>query len=104
MAKLNFKSFFVYTSVSKKTKKKIDVRETFADLLYTGVNGIRSHALALKIFQSEGETEFTDEEVALIRNTAETKCIPGFIDGLIEQIEKEAENEESLQLTNQIKS
>lgn len=103
MAKLNFKSFSVYTSVSRKTKKEIDVRETFADLLYTGVNGIRSHALAFKIFQSEGETEFTDEEIALIRNTAETRCIPGFIDGLIEQIGKEAENEGDLQPTNPIK-
>lgn len=85
MGKLNFKSFHVYTSVNRKTKKEVDVRETFADLLYTGVNGIRSHALALKIFQSEGETEFSDEEVTLIRNTAEKMCIPGFIDGLIEQ-------------------
>lgn len=103
MAKLNFKSFCVYTSVSKKTKKEVDVRETFADLLYTGVNGIRSHALALKIFQSEGETSFNDEEVALIRNTAETRCIPGFIDGLVEQIEGQAKNDEELQPINPIK-
>lgn len=103
MAKLNFKSFCVYTSVSKKTKKEVDVREIFADLLYTGVNGIRSHALALKIFQSEGETSFSNEEVALIRITAEKMCIPGFIDGLIEQIENTGENEGDTQSINPIK-
>lgn len=95
MRKLNFKEFFVYTGVSKKHKQVTDVREKFADLLYMGVNGIRSHALALKIFQSEGETEFSDEEVALIRNTAETRCIPGFIDGLNEQLEAGEEQQES---------
>lgn len=86
MVKLNFKEFFVYTSVNKKSKKVGDVREIFADLLYTGINGIRSHALALKIYQSDGETEFTDEEIQLICSTAEARCLPGFIDGLNEQL------------------
>lgn len=95
MAKLNFKEFFVYTGVSKKHKQAGDVRELFADLLYTRVNGIRSHALALKIYQSEGETDFTEDEVQLIRNTAELQCLPGFIDGLNEQLEAENEQQES---------
>lgn len=103
MTKLNFKSFFVYTGVSKKHKQEADVRETFADLLYTGVNGIRSHALALKIYQSEGETEFTDDEVAMIKRTAETHCIPGFIDGLMEQIDRETKDDSDLQYINPIK-
>lgn len=89
MIKINFKEFAVYTGVSRKNKKVGDARETFANLLYTNVNGIRSHALALKIYQSEGETEFTDDEVLLIRRTAEAQCLPGFIDGLIEQIENQ---------------
>lgn len=102
MAKLNFKEFHVYTGVSRKNKRTGDVRETFADLLYTSVNGIRSHALALKIYQSEGETEFTDEEVQLIKRTAETQCLPGFIDGLIEQLEIGGENESDLQQVNPV--
>lgn len=91
MAKLNFKEFSVYTGVNKKNKKKMDVRETFADLLYMGVNGIRSHALSLKIYQSDGEVDFTDDEIRLIKQTAETHCIPGFIDGLNDQIENNAQ-------------
>lgn len=87
MARINFKHFLVYTNVSRNGKKVTDVRETFADLLYKGVNGIRSHALALKIFGSSGETEFSADEVALIRRTAETYCLPGFIDGLYEQLD-----------------
>lgn len=88
MGKINFKEFPVYTGVSRKNKRTCDVREAFADLLYTRVNGIRSHALALKIYQSGGLTEFTEEEARLIRETAEAQCLPGFIDGLDEQTGK----------------
>lgn len=93
MARIDFKHFPVYTSVNRKDKKVADARETFADLLYKSVNGIRSHALALKIFQSEGNTDFSADEVALIRRTAETYCLPGFIDGLYEQLETNKKEE-----------
>lgn len=88
MVKLNFKSFPVYTGVSKRTQREIDIREAFADLIYTSVNGIRSHALALKIYQSEGETEFTTEELMLIRRVVEAKCLLGVIDGLDDMLNK----------------
>lgn len=86
MAKINFKQFAVYTSVNRKDRKVVDVREAFSDLLYKGVNGIRSHALALKIFQSEDGVEYSKDEIALIKRTAETYCLPGFIDGLYGQL------------------
>ncbi len=64
----------------------MDVRETFADMIYNNVNGIKAHALALKIYENKGAVEYTDEEVQLIRTVAEQLCVPGFIDGLNEQI------------------
>ena len=71
----------------------MDVRETFADMIYNNVNGIKAHALALKIYESEGEADFTDDEVKLVRVVAERLCVPGFIDGLNEQLDNNPNNE-----------
>lgn len=84
---INFEQIKVYTSVSKKTAQMGDVREMFADTIYRNIGGIRAHALAMKIYKSEGETEYNDDEVKLIKNVAEQLCLPGFIDGLNEQLE-----------------
>lgn len=87
--RIDFKNFSIYTGVAHKNKRVLDVRETFADLLYANVSGIRSHALALKIYGSEEAADYTDEEVSLIRKVAESFCLPGFIDGLEEQLKAE---------------
>lgn len=71
----------------------MDVRETFADMIYNNVNGIKAHALALKIYESEGEVDYTDDEVKLVRVVAERLCVPGFIDGLNEQLDNNPNNE-----------
>ena len=71
----------------------MDLRETFADMIYNNVNGIKAHALALKIYESEGEADYTDDEVKLVRVVAERLCVPGFIDGLNEQLDNNPNNE-----------
>ena len=71
----------------------MDVRETFADMIYNNVNGIKAHALALKIYESEGEADYTDDEVKLVCVVAERLCVPGFIDGLNEQLDNNPNNE-----------
>lgn len=86
MTKINFQQFKIYTSVNRKEAQPMDVRETFADMIYNNVNGIKAHALALKIYESEGEADYTDDEVKLVRVVAERLCVPGFIDGLNEQL------------------
>lgn len=93
MSRINFSRFGVYTGILRKEKETGDVREEFADLLYRNVSGIRSHALALKIYRSEGDTEYSPEEVRLIRGVAEAMCLPGFIDGLNEILENQTKNE-----------
>lgn len=50
MKKIDFKHFKIYTTVSRKAAQTVDARETFADLIYKNVNGIKAHALALKIY------------------------------------------------------
>lgn len=86
MTKLDFQHFKVYASISHKASQTMDVRESFADMIYNNVNGIRAHALALKIYKSEGKTEYSDDEIKLIQAVAEKMCVPGFIDGLNEQL------------------
>lgn len=86
--KLNFKQFTVPAGISGKEYKTGDARESFADLIYLNMNGIRAHALALKIYQSEGMEEYDSDEVSLITRISERLCTPAFIDGLRAQIRK----------------
>ncbi len=62
-------------------------------MIYMNVNGIKAHALAMKIYKSEGDTEYSPEEVKMIRSVAEQLCVPGFIDGLNEQLDNNQNNE-----------
>ena len=91
MAKIDFEQMEIFTSVRRATSLRRDVREGFADMVYTNVNGIAAHALALKIYGSRGATEYDEDEVRLIRMVAERLCVPGFIDGLEKQINEKSE-------------
>lgn len=93
MRRIDFQHFNVYLSVTRKEARPMDVRETFADMIYNNVNGIKAHALALKIYESEGEADYTDDEVKLVRTVAERLCVPGFIDGLNDQLDNNPNNE-----------
>lgn len=87
MAKINFQQFSIPTGIDRSRHQTGDARESVANMLYLNVNGIRAHALAMKIYRSEGETEYTDEEVRTLREVAGTYATPAFIDGLTEQLE-----------------
>ena len=89
MKNINFKELSIYTGISKKDKVTGDARESFADILYRQANGIRSHRLALRIFESDGVIELTPEDAQIIQAVAERFCTPAFIDAINEQINKE---------------
>ena len=93
MAKLNFENFTVPIGISGKNKRTGDARESFADMIYMNINGIRAHALAMKIYRSEGETEYSDDEVRLIKDVAYK---PNFIEGLRAKLEEGGINENSI--------
>ncbi len=69
-----------------------DARESVANMLYLNVNGIRAHALALKIYQSEGDTDYSEEEIKSIIDVANMYATPAFIDGLREIIQVNTSN------------
>lgn len=91
MAKINFQQFRIPAGIDRSRYQTGDARESVANMLYLNVNGIRAHALALKIYRSEGETDFTEEEVRTLQEVANTYATPAFIDGLNDQLEGGAE-------------
>lgn len=97
MSKLNFKQFTMPAGISGRGNRTGDARESFADIVYMNANGIRAHALAMKIYRSEGAEEFTDEEMRLIMGLAERFCTPVFIDGLRAQMQEGGNDESDIQ-------
>lgn len=89
MKTINFKEFSLYMGISKNDSHTGDARESVANILYLNVAGIRAHSLALKIYQSDGETEYSDDEVQLIQEVANKHCLPNFIDSLNDIIDNQ---------------
>lgn len=89
MKKINFKEIEIFADISRTKTFTGDGREEFANLLYTGCNGIAAHALALKIYQSDGAIEVSEAEEAMILAVAEQRCTPAFIDGIQKQLKTE---------------
>lgn len=82
MKKINFKEFPVKKNISGTEIQKEDLREQFADLIYSNINGIRALNLAQKIYKSEGEEEYNDGEIDIINSTVNELCIAKVIDSL----------------------
>ncbi len=93
MVKLDFQHFRIPTGIDRTQYRAGDARESVANMLYLNVNGIRAHALAMKIYRSEGITDYTDEEVRTLTEVAANYGTPAFIDGINEQIENQPEND-----------
>ena len=76
MTKLNFQQFRIPTGIDK---------------TQYGTGGLRTrrHALAMKIYRSEGAADYTDEEVRTLTEVASSYGTPAFIDGLNEQIDNQ---------------
>lgn len=85
--KLNFDEVEVYTDLSKENSVTQSIRKDFANFIYTQGNGIQAHALALKIYNGNAETEFDQQEVMLIRSFSHG-CSPCVIDAITELIAK----------------
>lgn len=79
--KIDFEKFILFQGLNGRTQT-LNVKNVLADELYTKGQGIVFHALALKIYNSEGETEYSDAEYALLVNFAEHCMTPNFIDSL----------------------
>lgn len=82
MVTINFSAITVYTDITKSVPVVRNLRVQVANDLYTHGQGIAFHALALKIYNGEGEQEFSDEEYNLLMNYANQMCTPVMIDAI----------------------
>ena len=60
--KINFDSVKVFTDLDKKNSVTQNMRKEFANFVYTQGSGIAAHALALKIYNGNGDTEYDPNE------------------------------------------
>ena len=77
--KVNFDEVKVYVSLDKTQCTIQNVRNDFANLVYTQGSGIEAHALALKIYNGNADTEYSEHEIAIIRQFSQL-CAPCMID------------------------
>jgi hypothetical protein len=94
MVKINFESLRVFKDIEHKVAEVINIKMSVANTLYEHGQGIAFHALALKIYNSEGEMEYTDDEYDLIMAYANQMCKPCIIDALISCKPQEEKKEE----------
>ncbi len=80
--KINFEDVGIYTDIEHKTMVRLDMKKKIANDLYNRGVGIEFHALALKIYNSQGETEYSKEEYELLMNYANQALSPAAIDAL----------------------
>jgi len=82
MTKISFKEFPLKKGLGSKDHQILDVRESLANLIYSNINGIAALTLAQKIYNSDGETEYDDNEISIIKGVAEQLCTARMIDSL----------------------
>ena len=75
--KINFDEVKVFTDLSKIHSVTQNMRKEFANFIYTQGSGIAAHALALKIYNGNADTEYDEQEVAIIRSYVDslTPCV-----------------------------
>lgn len=76
MKKINFKEFQIQENLFSNTKTLVDVREGFSNVVYKNSQGIKGLDLALKIYKSDGEIEFNNDELQIIKSISEICVAP----------------------------
>lgn len=66
MVKVDFARFSVFTSFKKDTMVMVNIKDELIDTLYKNVSGMAAHALTHKLYDTEGEVELNDGEIAII--------------------------------------
>ena len=79
--KINFERIELFADIAHTKCVVQNVKEDFSNVIYTMGHGIQAHALALKIYNSSGDTEYDENEVQLIKKYSEL-CQPAFIEAI----------------------
>lgn len=85
---INFTRIEVPEGIKKDRVRVTDIKEGFADLVYNQGQGVACGALALKIYHSDDNTDYTPQEVDLIKRISSILATPAVNDGILAAIEK----------------
>lgn len=84
--KIDFSKISVPCNIAGTKVQIMDIKEAFADVVYQRGAGIACHALALKIYNSKGETDYEPKEIEIIKQLAQTFLTPSVMDGILNAI------------------
>lgn len=79
---IDFSRIEIFTDVAHKNCSICDLRQQFADVIYNVGSGIEALSLAMKIYNSDGPTEYNEKELRLIDTYAMKCCSPAFIEAM----------------------
>lgn len=80
--KRNLENVEVYTSIDKSSCQVINLRKSIANLIYNQGNGLglEGTALATKMWNGDGDIDYSEREVEIIRSVVERCCAPCVIE------------------------
>lgn len=90
---INFNKFPCYTSIAKTSTVEINIKEILANTMYMRGSGIATGALAMKIYNSDGELDYDNKECEIIKQFSQI-INPVFKDSILDFLSKQSENEE----------
>lgn len=83
MVRINFEKVVIWTDLAHTQQVVRDLKGDVAEGLYQTGRGIAYHALALKVYNSNGMTEYTDDEYKILMEFVNNNGTPAFIDAFM---------------------
>lgn len=82
--KIKFEHLEVFMTLDKNQCQVVNARKQIANLIYSqGAGlGLAGQALAVKMWNGSDDTEYTDDEVKIIKELVEHTTAPCFIDAV----------------------
>ena len=93
--KIELEHLDVFMTLDKNQCQVVNARKQIANIIYSqGAGlGLAGQALAVKMWNGNDETEYTDDEVRIIKELVERTTAPCFIDAVNSAIINSADDE-----------
>ena len=93
--KIELEHLDVFMTLDKDQCHVVNARKQIANIIYSqGAGlGLAGQALAVKMWNGNDETEYTDDEVKIIKELVERTTAPCFIDAVNDAISNSADDE-----------
>lgn len=68
--KANFKKFPIYMNIRKDMVQEQDISFILSNAIYTNIPGVMAHSVAMRIYESDGDMELSEEETMQLEQWA----------------------------------